>query len=115
MEDLFALLRQRRSGCWVTDQYHGIFGYSDDKLILAPSLGALEDMLQTCEKHAATHNLKITTDPNPSKCKTKLLAFLKRPRTLPSLTLCGNPFPWVVKLNTFEIQLAMLLMVVSWI
>ena len=79
MEDLFALLRQRRSGCWVTDQYHGIFGYSDDKLILAPSLGALEDMLQTCEKYAATHNLKITTDPNPSKCKTKLLAFLKRP------------------------------------
>ena len=99
MEDLFALLRQRRSGCWVMDQYHGIFGYSDDNWILAPSLGALQDMLQTCEKYAETHNLKFSTDPNPNKCKTKLMAFLKRPRTLPSLSLCGNPLPWVDKLK----------------
>ena len=99
MEDLFALLRKKRSGCWVMDQYHGIFGYSDDNWILAPSLGALQDMLQTCEEYAATHNLKFSTDPNPSKCKTKLLAFLKKPRTLPSLSLCGNPLPWVEKLK----------------
>ena len=91
MEDLFTLLTQRRSGCWVLDQYHGIFGYSDDNWILAPSLGALQDMLQTCEEYAATHNLRFSTDTNPNKCKTKLLAFLRKPRPLPSLSLCGNP------------------------
>ena len=48
-EDLFAVLRQQRAGCWVLDTFHGIFGYSDDNWILAPSLGALQDMLQTCE------------------------------------------------------------------
>ena len=25
-ENLFALLKQRRSGCWVQGSYHGIFG-----------------------------------------------------------------------------------------
>ena len=44
MEDLFALLKQRRAGCWVVDEYHGIFGYSDDNWLLAPSLAALQDM-----------------------------------------------------------------------
>ena len=58
-EDLFALLKQRRAGCWVMNKYNGIFGYSDDNWILAPSLGALEDMLKTCEDHAATHNLRF--------------------------------------------------------
>ena len=98
-EDLFALLKQRRAGCWVMNNYHGIFGYSDDNWILAPSLGALEDMLKTCENYAATHNLKFSTDPDPNKCKTKLMAFLKKPRQLPNLTLCGNPLPWVEKLK----------------
>ena len=43
-ENLFALLKQRRAGCWVMGSYHGIFGYSDDNWLLAPSLNAL----QTC-------------------------------------------------------------------
>ena len=41
------------------------------------------------------HNLKFSTDPNPSKCKTKCLAFLKKERPLPSLYLCGDALPWV--------------------
>ena len=98
-EDLFALLKQKRAGCWVMDQYHGIFGYSDDNWLLAPSLGALQDMLQTCQEYAASHNLKFSTDPDPNKCKTKLMAFLKHPRILPSLSLCGIPLPWVNKLK----------------
>ena len=64
MEDLFALLKQRRAGCWVVDEYHGIFGYSDDNWLLAPSLAALQDMLQTCEEYAHSHNLKFSTDSN---------------------------------------------------
>ena len=66
---------------------------------VAPSLSALQDMLATCEEYAASHNLKFSTDPNPTKCKTKLMAFLKKPRELPGLMLCGNPLPWVDKLK----------------
>ena len=98
-ENLFALLKQRRSGCWVLGNYHGIFGYSDDNWLLAPSLNALQDMLYTCEEYASSHNLKFSTDINPAKCKTKLMAFLKKPRELPGLLLCGNPLPWVNQLK----------------
>ena len=79
--------------------YHGIFGYSDDNWLLAPSLGALQDMLRTCEEYAITHNLKFSTDPDPVKCKTKLMAFLRRPRELPRLLLCGVELPWVDKIK----------------
>ena len=84
---------------WVLGDYHGIFGYSDDNWLLAPSLGALQDMLRTCEEYASTHNLKFSTDPDPVKCKTKLMAFLRRPRELPSLLLCGVELPWVDKIK----------------
>ena len=98
-EDLFSLLKQRRAGCWVLGNFHGIFGYSDDNWLLAPFLAALQDMLRTCEEYAGTHNLKFSTDPDPIKCKTKLLGFLKKPRELPSLMLCGNPLLWVDRLR----------------
>ena len=98
-EDLFTLLEQRRSGCWVLGRYHGIFGYSDDNWLLAPSLSALQDMLTTCEEYAVSHNLKFSTDENPEKCKTKLMAFLKKKRELPNLKLCGTDLPWVNKVK----------------
>ena len=81
------------------DQYHNIFGYSDNNWILAPSLGVLEDMLQTCEKYAATHNLKFSTDPNPSKWKPNNLLFWKDPEPYPIFLWRGNPLPWVEKLK----------------
>ena len=56
-------------------------------------------MLKTCEEYAASHNLKFSTDPDPVKCKTKLMAFLKKPRELPSLVLCGTLLPWVDKIK----------------
>ena len=98
-EELFETLRRRHSGCWVRGYYRGIFGYNDDNWVLAPSLSALQDILNTCEEFAASHNLKFSTDPDPGKCKTKCMAFLKKPRVLPSMILCGNPLPWVDSLK----------------
>ena len=95
MNDLFRLLRKSSAGCWVKGYFHGIFGYSDDNFLLAPSLPALQEMLLTCEEYALAHNLKFSTDPKPSKCKTKCIAFLYKQRELPSLKLCGNNLPWV--------------------
>ena len=54
-------------------------------------------MIWTCEKFAKSHNLQFSTDPNPVKCKTKLIAFSKHKDNLPTakVYLCGNVLPWV--------------------
>ena len=80
VNDLFTLLRQRGEGCWVQGTFCGIYGYSDDNFLLAPSLHALQCMIDTCEEYAEAHNLKFSTDPDPVKCKTKCLAFTTRKR-----------------------------------
>ena len=92
---LFELLEQRRAGCWFEGEYAAIWGYSDDNWAMAPSLTALQDMIETMEEYASSHNLKFSTDPDPRKCKTKCMAYLRKPRELPSMMLCGIPLPWV--------------------
>ena len=95
VNDLFAILRRNKSGCWVKGSFFGILGYSDDSLLLAPSLEALQEMIKTCEDYAKSHNLCFSTDQDPNKCKTKCLAYLQKNRSLPPMYLCGNPLPWV--------------------
>jgi hypothetical protein len=95
MNGLFALLRERKAGCWVKGVFYGMIGYSDDNWLLAPSRPALQEMLDTCEEYAEEHNLKFSTDPDPNKCKTKCIAFLKTARDIIPLQLCGDPLPWV--------------------
>ena len=92
---LFRKLREARSGCWIDFHYVGMLGYADDDWLLAPSMDALQDMLNTCEEYNNEHGLKFSTDPKPSKSKTKCIAFLKSDRDLPPPTLCGNLLPWV--------------------
>ena len=104
-EQLFSLLEQRRYGCWINGFYLGLLGYSDDNICLAPSLKALQEMLKTCEEFALSHNLRFSTHPDPIKCKTKTMAFLKKERPLPNLLLCGNPLPWTNTCKHLGIQL----------
>jgi hypothetical protein len=96
---LFTLLEQRRAGCWVEGEYRGIWGYSDDNWAMAPSLSSLQDMITTMEEYALSHNLVFSTDPNPVKCKTKCMAYLKKQRVLPNMSLCGTHLPWVDKIK----------------
>ena len=56
-------------------------------------------MLEICEKFANEHNLRFSTDQNPLKCKTKCIAFVKKPMQLSEMKLCGNNLPWV---NSFK-------------
>ena len=91
---LFEELRKNRSGCWVGQSFLGILGYSDDNILLAPSIDALQTMLDICEKYAARHGLKFSTDRNPTKSKTRCLAFLQKERDLRPVLLCGNQLPW---------------------
>ena len=95
VNNLFKLLRSRTSGCWVNNNFHGMFGYSDDNWVLASSLSCLREMMKTIEDYCSSHNLKFSTDPKPKKCKTNCIAYLKKDRVLSSIYLCGNPLPWV--------------------
>ena len=95
VNNLFKLLRKNSSGCWVNGNFHGMFGYSDDNWVIAPSITALKEMMKTIEDYCKEHNLKFSTDQNPSKCKTKCVAFLKYDREIPCIEIDGNPLPWV--------------------
>ena len=93
--DLTDNLKNSGYGCTINDVYAGIAGYSDDDLLLAPSISALQGMLKIAEDYAIQHGLKFSTDPNPKKSKTKCISFLLNPRPLPKMQLCGNLLPWV--------------------
>ena len=93
--DLFDMLRKSGYGCWLNGNFHGIFGYSDDNLLLAPSVFALQEMLRICERYAEEHNLTFSTDMDPVKCKTKCTAFVRRVTAIDDVKLCGNKLPWV--------------------
>ena len=60
---------------------------------------------RTCEEFAKSNSLKFSTDPDPQKCKTKTVAFLKKPKSLPSMYLCGNPLPWINKFKHLEMTI----------
>ena len=72
----------------------GTLGYADHNFLMSPILDGLQDMLKTCEDYSKTHNLVFSTNPGPSKSKTKCLAFLHKPKTLRKMMLCGDPLPW---------------------
>ena len=95
MNDLFTLLKKKKYGCWINGEYYGIIGYADDLFLLSPSPSALQEMLQTCESYAKSHNLVFSTNENPNKSKTKCIAFLKEDKELEKLSLCDNMLPWV--------------------
>ena len=64
---------------------------------MSPTLDGLQEMLKVCETYAETHNLKFSTNDNPSKSKTKCMAYLFKERKLRDMVLCGNKLPWVHK------------------
>ena len=51
----------------------GAVGFCDDILLLAPTRDGIKLMLDTCQLFAAMYNLKLSTDPNPEKSKTKCI------------------------------------------
>ena len=56
-------------------------------------------MIKICEGYAKLHNLSFSTNENPSKSKTKCMAFLRERRTLRNLKLNEKSLPWVDSLK----------------
>ena len=76
----------------------GAVGFCDDLLLLAPTRDGMQVMLDTCQRFAAKHNLRFSTDPDPEKSKTKSIFVCGRAvgKQKPvNLTLDGEQLPWV--------------------
>ena len=85
-------------GCHIGGYWLGGCGYADDLILMAPSRDVLQRMLQVCEAYALEHNLVFSTDPVPSKSKTKCMLFcgrLGRVKYPAPLQLAGKDLPWV--------------------
>jgi hypothetical protein len=96
--EFFEILKNSGYGCYINGVYAGVYGYSDDDLLLAPSHSALAAMIKLAEAYFSTHGLQFSTDPDHKKSKTKCIAWLQNKRPLPELELCGNLLPWVGKI-----------------
>ena len=97
MDELLQELRQLGVGCHVGGIFMGATIYADDVLLLAPCRTALQLMLKVCEDFAKKNNLLYSTDPNPTKSKSKCLYMCgkKTARYPAELTLNGQSLPWV--------------------
>ena len=96
--EFFEILKNSGYGCHVNNVYAGVYGYSDDDLLLAPTYSALAAMIKIAESYFSVHGLQFSTDPDPKKSKTKCIAWLQNKRPLKELKLCGNNLPWVGKI-----------------
>ena len=101
LDPLFSLLRRDGVGCHVGGVFMGAIGYADDLILLAPSRGAAQRMLTLCENFANDHNIMFSTDPDPTKSKTKAI-YVTGPRgsgltKSVALQLFGQALPWVAR------------------
>ena len=99
LDGLLKYLRRKGLGCHIGGIWYGACGYADDLLLMAPSRDVLQNMLKVCEDYANAHNLVFSTDPVPSKSKTKCMYFCgrqgKRVKYPDPLILEGKELPWV--------------------
>ena len=94
IDDLYSKLINSGVGCKINNMFFGCFSYADDIALLAPSREALQIMINICEKFFREHGIKISTNPDVKKTKTKIIIFGIKSRVTP-LSLNGNRLPTV--------------------
>ena len=107
LDTLIEELRNSGLGCHVGAMFPGALGYADDLILLCPTRKSLQELLKICESFAITHEMQFSTDPNPSKSKTKCLHFSRKkaPQKVPEVLLNNNSLPWVEKAKHLGNQL----------
>ena len=65
--EFFTILENSGYECHIRNVYAGVFGYSDDDILLAPSLSALKSMLLLAKKYFTKHGLSFSTYQDPQK------------------------------------------------
>jgi hypothetical protein len=81
-------------GCSIGGQIMNNVSYADDMALLGPSIGALEILIDICERYAGAHGLRYNSK------KSELLVFKagnKKPKYVPPLKLGGTELTKVTK------------------
>ena len=94
IDSLFEDLRKSGVGCVINELYFGCVGYADDIALVAPSREALQQMINICQAFFDLHGIKISTNPDAKKTKTKVLVYGVQ-NDLASLVLGDKPLPFV--------------------
>jgi hypothetical protein len=97
-DPLIQELRDLGVGAHIGGMFMGVTMNADDLLIIAPTRGAMQQMLEVCENYAKNYNICFSTDPNPIKSKSKCIFMVGNRRNLPRpapLILEGRELPWV--------------------
>ena len=71
MDAALPILRKLGLGAHVGGLFMGVTMYADDLLLISPTSGAMQKMLDVCENFATRYNIMFSTDPIPSKSKSK--------------------------------------------
>ena len=96
IDPLIYSLRTSGHGCTINGHWYGGFFYADDGLLMTTSIEGLQRMVSICQEHAAANDLMFSTDPIPSKSKTKCMAFPHgASNDLRCVKLNGHNLPWV--------------------
>ena len=94
INNLFLELRNSGFGCKIKNQYYGCIGYADDISLVAPSREALQRMIIISKTFFDLHGIKISTNTDVNKTKTKILVFGVLTDPAP-LLLGDKPLPTV--------------------
>ena len=100
IDDLLTKLRRNKTGCWIDGNFVGIIVYADDIVLLSPTLGGLQEMIDICSDYAGKHNLSFSTNENPNKSKIECIAFIKKKEQPARKMFLGQkPLPWVTSIK----------------
>ena len=89
MDELIQKLKRLNIGCYFFDVFAAALFYADDMAILAPSVRALQILLNVCEAYCSEWDICLNAK------KTKNLYFGKPITTLCKLSLNGKEIEWV--------------------
>ena len=73
LDDFLVELRSLKLGCYVGGVWVGACAYADDMICMAPTRNMLQKTVTVFENYGQTDNMVFSTDPVPSKSKTKCI------------------------------------------
>ena len=94
IDDIHQKLNESGFGCQIEDLYCGCYAYADDISLIVPSREALQEMINICSRYFNEHGIKISTNHDIRKTKTKVLVFGVKDYPA-NLMLNDRPLPYV--------------------
>ena len=88
---LLCNLEKQGIGCHIGDKYYGSLGYADDVILLSPTLGGIQTMLNECESYG--HELYVKFNSKKTVCMLFQSRGNKVTRT-GNVYLCGEQLKW---------------------